>query len=45
MEKPILLGVDGQARQIVEKYQCTEFFEPENAFFEELIELKKKGVS
>jgi glycosyltransferase involved in cell wall biosynthesis len=30
MEKPILLGVDGQARQIVEKYECGIFFEPEN---------------
>ena len=30
MEKPILLGVDGQARQIVEKYGCGIFFEPEN---------------
>jgi glycosyltransferase involved in cell wall biosynthesis len=30
MGKPILLGVDGQARQIVEKYGCGIFFEPEN---------------
>lgn len=30
MEKPILLGVDGQARQIIEEYRCGIFFEPEN---------------
>ena len=30
MEKPILLGVDGQARQIVEQYGCGIFFKPEN---------------
>ena len=31
MGKPILLGVDGQAREIVEKYGCGIFFEPENS--------------
>jgi glycosyltransferase involved in cell wall biosynthesis len=30
IEKPILLGVDGQAREIIEKYECGIFFEPEN---------------
>ena len=30
MQKPILLGVDGQAREIVEKYGCGIFFKPEN---------------
>jgi glycosyltransferase involved in cell wall biosynthesis len=30
MEKPILLGVDGQAREIIEKYNCGLFYEPEN---------------
>ena len=30
MEKPFLLGVDGQAREIIEKYGCGIFFEPEN---------------
>lgn len=30
MEKPILLGVDGQARQIVEEHNAGLFFEPEN---------------
>ncbi|HEY9113232.1 MAG TPA: glycosyltransferase family 4 protein [Bacteroidales bacterium] len=30
MEKPILLGVDGEAREIVEKYGAGLYFEPEN---------------
>jgi glycosyltransferase involved in cell wall biosynthesis len=30
MRKPILLGVDGEARSIVEKYHAGLFFEPEN---------------
>jgi hypothetical protein len=30
MHKPILLGVEGEAKQIVEKYQIGEAFEPEN---------------
>jgi glycosyltransferase involved in cell wall biosynthesis len=30
MEKPILLGVDGEARQLVESYSAGLFFEPEN---------------
>lgn len=30
MSKPILLGVDGESRKIVEKYNAGEFFEPEN---------------
>ena len=30
MERPILLGVDGEARQIVERYSAGRFFEPEN---------------
>jgi hypothetical protein len=30
MEKPVLLGVDGQAREIVEGYGAGLFFEPEN---------------
>ena len=32
MEKPILLGVDGHARGIVESYKCGLFYEPENSF-------------
>jgi glycosyltransferase involved in cell wall biosynthesis len=30
MNVPILLGVDGQAREIVEQYNAGLFFEPEN---------------
>lgn len=30
MGKPILLGVDGQARQIVEQFDAGLYFEPEN---------------
>lgn len=30
MEKPILLGVDGEAREIIEKYGAGLYFEPEN---------------
>jgi len=30
MEKPILLGVDGEARELVEKYGAGLYFEPEN---------------
>jgi glycosyltransferase involved in cell wall biosynthesis len=30
MERPILLGVDGEARKLVEKYGAGIFFEPEN---------------
>jgi glycosyltransferase involved in cell wall biosynthesis len=30
MKKPILLGVDGQARDIIEEYKAGLFFEPEN---------------
>lgn len=38
MEKPVLLGVDGQAREIVEFYDSGLFFEPENSsdFIEKL---------
>jgi len=31
MERPILLGVDGQARQIVEEFGAGIYYEPENA--------------
>ena len=43
MEKPILLGVDGQARQIVDKYGCGIFFEPENeeSFVKGIDQIKK----
>lgn len=30
MQKPLLLGVDGEARMLVEKYQAGLYFEPEN---------------
>lgn len=30
MEKPILLGVDGEARDLIEKYGAGLYFEPEN---------------
>ncbi|NTW68030.1 MAG: glycosyltransferase family 4 protein [Nitrospirae bacterium] len=30
MQKPLLLGVDGEARSLVERYQAGLFFEPEN---------------
>ena len=42
MEKPILLGVDGESRQIIEDYSAGLFFEPENRidFLEKLYLLK-----
>ena len=40
MEKPILLGVDGESRLIIEKYHAGLYFEPENEHdFIEKIEL------
>jgi glycosyltransferase involved in cell wall biosynthesis len=38
MRRPILLGVDGQAREIVEEFGAGRYFEPENktAFIEAL---------
>jgi glycosyltransferase involved in cell wall biosynthesis len=42
MQKPILLGVDGEARSILEKYSAGVFFEPENEkmFIKKLLDLK-----
>ncbi|MBB6458903.1 glycosyltransferase family 4 protein [Flammeovirga kamogawensis] len=42
MEIPILLGVDGEARSIIEKYSAGLYFEPENKeeFISQLIKLK-----
>lgn len=42
MQKPILLGVDGQAREIVERYNAGLYFEPENvsAFRDAVLRLK-----
>jgi glycosyltransferase involved in cell wall biosynthesis len=44
MRKPILLGVDGQAREIVEQYEAGLFFEPENGddFLSRMRELASK---
>jgi len=41
MEIPILIGVDGEARSIIEKYNAGLFFEPENetSFFSKLHEI------
>lgn len=43
MEKPVLLGVDGQARQIIEEFEAGIFYEPENdaALISSLSELQK----
>src|SRR5699024_558227 len=45
MELPILLGVEGQAQQIIEKYDAGVCFEPENKadFLEKLSILKEEG--
>ncbi len=42
MQKPILLGVDGQAREIVEKYNAGLHFEPENeeAFIDAILKMR-----
>ena len=42
MQKPILLGVDGQAREVVEEYNAALYFEPENkdAFLKAVNEIK-----
>jgi glycosyltransferase involved in cell wall biosynthesis len=42
MQKPILLGVDGEARKLIEKFQAGMYFEPENesAFIKATIRLK-----
>lgn len=44
MNKPILLGVDGESRQIIENYGAGEFFEPENEkdFVKKLNRIVKK---
>jgi glycosyltransferase involved in cell wall biosynthesis len=45
MQIPILIGVDGEARSIIEKYNAGLFFEPEDktSFFEKLDEISKSG--
>ncbi len=42
LKKPILLGVDGEAREIIEKYNAGLYFEPENRddFIKKLLILK-----
>ena len=42
MKKPILLGVDGEAREIVEKYKAGLFYHPENEkeFIDTLLRIK-----
>jgi hypothetical protein len=46
MRKPILLGVDGEAREIIERYQCGLFFEPESSssFLECLKQIRSPEV-
>jgi glycosyltransferase involved in cell wall biosynthesis len=47
MLKPILLGVDGESRKIIEDYQAGVFFEPENkaSFLNSLFALREKVVA
>jgi len=46
MERPILLGVDGEARKLIEDYQAGLFFEPENeqSFLEAINKLTNDTV-
>jgi len=46
MQKPTLLGVQGQAQEIIEMYNAGICFEPENEqdFLDRLIELRNKAV-
>ena len=46
MQKPILLGVDGQARRIIEEYEAGIYFQPENpeALLSVLTEFQKNTV-
>jgi hypothetical protein len=45
MGKPILLGVDGQAREIMDKFNSGIFFEPENTshFMESVERMTKRS--
>ena len=47
MKKPILIGVDGEARKMVEDYELGHFFEPENKqkFIEKLFLMKNNRGS
>ncbi len=44
MQKPILLGLEGESKEIIEKYKCGLCFEPENEkdFIEKLYLIKEK---
>ena len=46
MEKLILLGVEGQAKEIIEKYRCGLFFEPENekSFLEGINRIQEEEI-
>jgi glycosyltransferase involved in cell wall biosynthesis len=46
MEKPTLLGVEGQAQEIIEKYNAGLCFEPENQsdFIAQLTKIKEKSI-
>lgn len=46
MQKPIILGVDGQAREIIEEYNAGLYFEPENesSFIEVVNKIKNDSV-
>lgn len=46
MQKPTLLGVEGQAQEIIEKYGAGVCFEPENEkdFLDKLNELRKESI-
>jgi glycosyltransferase involved in cell wall biosynthesis len=46
MQKPTLLGVQGQAQEIIEKYGAGVCFEPENEkdFLDKLNELRKESI-
>ena len=43
MHKPILLGVDGESRLLIEKYNAGLYFEPENEtdFLEKINEISQ----
>ena len=46
MEKPLLFGVDGESRKIVEDAKCGLFFEPENVddLIQKINQLKSDSV-
>ncbi len=46
MQKPILLGVEGEAKELIERYKCGIAYEPENKedFIKKLFKLKNDKV-